>query len=235
MSQNILKRPVGVYLIAVMFLLAPIGNIVISFAGSGVKHWYHLDVFFPLLQTIPAMDWVWLGLLFITGVLLFRPHKLTWTLAIVILILVLGINAMRLYQVDSNSMDPFFLKIFSILSIITTLSILVIAMYFRFPYLDRRSKWLSQSDRIDFRTAVFVNDIKSLTESISKTGCRVSFDRPSTTNQNDTVVLKFIDISETTCEAIVIEKLEFGARLEFKKIPTKFKHDLDRWLKGRRS
>lgn len=235
MSQNILRRPIGVYLIAIMFLLAPLGNIIISFAGSGVENWYHLNVFFPMLQTIPALDWVWLGLLFITGILLFRPHKLSWTLAIVILILVLGINAFRLYQVDSNSMDPFFLKIFSILSIITTLSVLVIAMYFRFPYLDRRSKWLSKSDRFDFRTHLLVNDIKSITESISKAGCRVSFDRPSEFKQNDVVVLKFTEISESSCEAIVIEKLEFGARLEYKKTSAKFKQDLDRWLKGRRS
>ncbi len=150
MTTTPLKKPTGVYLIAFLFLLAPIGNILISFAGSGVSQWYNPNVFVPFAQTIPTLDWLWLGLLFITGLLLFRPHKLTWSLAIVTLLLVLFINAYRLFNIDQNSIDPNFLKVFSVLAVICTLSLLVISSYFRFPYLDRRTRWVS-SDPTDDR------------------------------------------------------------------------------------
>lgn len=151
MSTTPLKKPTGVFLIAILFILAPIGNILISFAGSGVSDWYNPNVFFPFLNTIPALDWLWLTLLFITGILLFRPHKLTWSLAIFSLLTVLFINAYRLYHIDQNSIDPQFLKVFSMLAVVCTLSLLVIAAYFRFPYLDRRTQWTSKKANEDRR------------------------------------------------------------------------------------
>ncbi len=152
MNPTTLKKPTGVYLIATLFLLAPIGNLIISFAGSGVYNWYDLGVLLPFLASVPLLDWCWLGLLFITGILLFRPHKLTWTLALVTLSVVLAINAYRLFNVDSNSIDPGFLKVFSVLAMICTISAAVIASYFRFPYLDRRTKWISDDPNADRRT-----------------------------------------------------------------------------------
>ncbi|MEQ1723770.1 MAG: PilZ domain-containing protein, partial [Pseudobdellovibrio sp.] len=233
MSQTALKKPTGVYIIAVLFLFAPIGNILISFAGSGIKNWYDISVMFPFLQSIPAMDWVWLGLLFVTGILLFRPHKLSWSLAIITLLLVLLINAYRLYNVDSNSIDPIFLKVFSILAIICTLSVLVIASYFRFPYLDRRANWLSNATRFNIRTPASVNGLKALTESISTTGSRLSFDVPSEFKNGEIIKVKFIEVSKLEIDAEVIERLEFGVRVEFNNANADFKQDLDRWLKTR--
>lgn len=151
MSTTTLKKPTGVYLIALLFILAPFGNILISFAGSGVSGWYTPNVLIPFLESIPGLDWLWLGLLFITGVLLFRPHKLTWSLAMIALMTVLIINAYRVFNIDQNSIDPKFLKVFSVLAIICTLSLLVIAAYFRFPYLDRRTRWISSEPKEDRR------------------------------------------------------------------------------------
>lgn len=233
MSNTALKKPTGVYIIAALFLLAPFGNILISFAGSGVRNWYDLSVILPFLQSIPALDWVWLGLLFVTGLLLFRPHKLSWSIAIFTLLLVLGINAYRIFNVDANSIDPVFLKVFSVLAIICTLSVLVIASYFRFPYLDRRSNWLSNTKRFDARTPVVAEGLKAVTESISATGCRISFDIPCQFQKMDRIKLKFLEISQVEVMAEVIEKLEFGARVEFRDTTSEFKQDLDRWLKTR--
>lgn len=146
-----LKRPFGVYLLAFMFLLAPLGNIVISFAGSGVQNWYQPDIFVAFLRTIPVLDWIWLGLLFFTGLLLFKAHKLSWSMAIATLFLILLINVYRVYYVDTNSVDPQFLKIFSVIALLCTTGVLVIAFYFRFPYLDRRTEWTSTRHRQDRR------------------------------------------------------------------------------------
>lgn len=151
-SSSQLKKPLGVYVMAIMFILAPLGNILISFLGSGLKNWYEPAIFTALLKTIAPFDWLWLGLLIFTGILLFKQHKLSWTVAIVTLVLVLGVNAVRLFQADPNSIEPHFLKIFSILAVVTTLGVLVIAFYFRFPYIDRRMKWTSTELNPDRRS-----------------------------------------------------------------------------------
>lgn len=233
MNQSALKKPMGVYVLAVLFLLAPLGNILISFAGSGIKNWYDPGVMSPFIQSIPALDWVWLGLLFVSGILLFRPHKLSWAIAIFTLLLVLAINAFRLFQVDGNSIDPVFLKVFSILAIICTLSVLVISFYFRFPYLDRRSNWFSNTRRFDIRTPATANGTKAKTESISLAGCRLSFDVPCEFSKADLIRLKFPEISKSEADAEIIETLEFGVRVEFRNLSIEFKQDFDRWLKSR--
>lgn len=147
-----LKKPIGIYVMAIMFILAPLGNILISFLGSGLKNWFEPTIFMALLKTVSPFDWFWLGLLFLTGLFLLKQHKLSWTMAIVTLVLVLGVNAIRLFQADPNSIEPHFLKIFSILAVVTTLGVLVIAFYFRFPYIDRRMKWTSTEHNTDRRT-----------------------------------------------------------------------------------
>ncbi len=146
-----LKKPYGIYFLATLFILAPLGNIFISFSGAGIENWYQPQIFYSLMRTITAIDWAWLSLLIITGVFLFKPHKLSWSLAIVTLLIVLCITAFRVFQADTNSIEPHFLKIFSLLSVIITLGVLVIAFYFRFPYLDRRTEWLSDKTSDDRR------------------------------------------------------------------------------------
>ncbi len=151
MSKPLLKRATGIYILACLFILAPIGNIFLSFAGSGISNWYDPSVLSPFLQSIPALDWAWLSLLVLTGLMLFKPHKLSWSLAIFTLVFVLVINAIRLFQQDPNSITPGFLKVFSALAILTTLGVLVISFYFRFPYLDRRTQWFSDDTNPDRR------------------------------------------------------------------------------------
>jgi len=146
-----LKKPIAVFVLAFLFILAPIGNIIISFVGSGIHNWYQPVIFASLLRTVSLVDWVWLCLLVMTGILLLKPHKLPWTLAIVTLIVVLAMNAFRLYQMDTNSIEPHFLKVFSVLAILTTMGVLMISLYFRFPYLDQRTKWLSSEHNPDRR------------------------------------------------------------------------------------
>lgn len=150
-NKPILKKATGIYLLACLFILAPLGNILISFAGSGIDRWYDPSVLGSFLQTVPIIDWVWLGLLVLTGILLFKPHKLSWSVAIFTLLFVLIINATRLFQADPNSINQTFLKVFSLVAILVTLGVLVISFYFRFPYLDRRTKWFSDDHNPDRR------------------------------------------------------------------------------------
>ena len=110
---------------------------------------------------------------------------------------------------------------------------LVIAFYFRFPYLDRRSNWFSNVRRFDIRTPAAVDGIKAITESISFTGCRFSFDTPREFKKSEIIKIKFLEISKIEIDAEVIEKSELGIRVEFRNPSVEFKQDIDRWLRTR--
>ena len=156
MQSTTLKKPFGVYALALLFILAPLGNILISFAGSGVENWYSPSIFFVFLESIPLADWAWLILTFVTGCLLFVQHKTAWSLAVLSLLVVLGINAYRAFNPgDVASVE--FLKWQIVISMLVTLAVLVLAFYFRFPYLDRRAQWFfPTAHRWDLRTPVEV-------------------------------------------------------------------------------
>lgn len=219
-----LKKPIGVYFIAILFLIAPLGNLLISFAGSGVQNWHEASVVTAFLSTVPFYDWLWLGLIFLTGLLLFKPHKTSWTLALISLFVVLVINSYRLFSVDQNSIDPAFLKIFSIVSVLVTLGVLVIAFYFRFPYLDRRAGFLVNLTRYEVEVPLKMKSPQSfsaMTESLSLSGLRakISAQDGESLNKDQVVEFEFTQNSFGPVQAQVIsvdqENGETKLRLKF--------------------
>lgn len=228
-----LKKPVGIYILAILFILAPIGNVLLSFAGSGVNNWYEPSVFTAFLQSVPLWDWAWLILLVITGVLLFRPHKLSWSFAIFTLMLILVINALRLYTVDTNSIDPRYLKVFSALALLCTFGVLIIAFYFRFPYLDRRADWVKNIERYDFSTPVLLENMTCQTDSISLSGCRVISNEEISYKTDSTVKITLSEIYQRPITAKVIENSGRTARLEFITDDHDFYTKLKAWIKSK--
>ncbi len=226
-----LKKPIGIYILALLFIIAPLGNILISFAGAGVSNWYEPSIFFAFLQSIPVFDWAWLGLLLLTGVLLFRPHKLSWSFAIVTLILILSINAYRMFSADPSSISPQYLKVFSILSLFCTLGVLMIAFYFRFPYLDRRANWMTNVERFELRTEVQMNKSLVLTESISASGCKILTNEAYHLKKQDAVEVLFTEIYQRPVKCIVIESNAEFVRLEFSSQQEEFISKLKSWIK----
>lgn len=227
-----LKKPVGIYILAILFVLAPIGNILISFAGSGINNWYEPSVFMAFLQSIPAWDWAWLLLLIITGILLFRPHKLSWSFAIFTLVLILVVNAVRLHSADTNSIDPGYLKIFSALALLCTIGVLVIAFYFRFPYLDRRADWVKNLERYDIKTTAVVEGVTCQTESISLSGCRVISPEPLRIAEGQHVQLTLKEVYDRPVLARVIQTGGTTTRLEYMTEDSDFYHRLKGWVKS---
>lgn len=232
-TATALKKPIGVYILALLFIFAPIGNILISFAGSGVQNWYEPSVINAFLQSIPLWDWLWLSLLVLAGILLFRPHKLSWSFAIFTLILVLAINAFRLYSTDNNSIDPNYLRVFSIVALLCTLGVLTIAFYFRFPYLDRRADWVKNIERYDAVTDILIDGSHGQTESISVTGCRLRLDQPVKLNKGTHVTALIPDVSKEAIACQVVESDGHILRLEFTKMSSDFNECLKGWLKSR--
>lgn len=230
-SASALKKPIGIYILALLFIIAPLGNILISFAGSGVSNWYEPSIFVAFMQTIPVWEWAWLTLLFLTGVLLFRPHKLSWSFAILTLILILCINIYRIYSTDANSINPQYLKVFSILALFCTLGVLVIAFYFRFPYLDRRANWIKNVERFDITTEVKVDQMMAVTESISMTGCKIITASQYPTKAGDNISVVFAEISSSPVKCTVVENKEKFLRLEFLPGQESFSAKLKAWIK----
>ncbi|MFN3455376.1 MAG: hypothetical protein ACK41T_10495 [Pseudobdellovibrio sp.] len=107
--------------------------------------------FVSLLKTMSFVDWIWLTMLFVSGVLLLIQHKMAWVLSMSSLVLVLAINASRFWFGETTSIDPQYYKMFSILSLLSTAGGLTTAYYFRYPYLDLRVKWTSPEQNPDRR------------------------------------------------------------------------------------
>lgn len=233
MSQNSgLKKPIGIYILAILFVLAPLGNILISFAGSGIPNWYDPGVFVSLLQTIPSFEWLWLCLLVMTGVLLLRPHKLSWSFAIVTLLIILSINFYRMFSsIDSNSIDPQYLKVFSILALICTLGVLVIAFYFRFPYLDRRANWIKNVERYDLSTEVRVPQTTGYTESLSLSGCKIRVKDQIKHQPGQLIEVIFTEIDPNEVKCSIVSADPYSLRLEFEKNQDLFISKLKSWMK----
>jgi hypothetical protein len=230
-NASALKKPIGIYILALLFIIAPLGNILISFAGSGIANWYEPSIFIAFMQTMPIWEWAWLSLLFLTGILLFRPHKLSWSFAILTLVLILCINIYRIYSADANSINPQYLKVFSILALFCTLGVLVIAFYFRFPYLDRRANWIKNVERFDITTEVKVDQMMAVTESISVTGCKIITTTQYPVKAGDSLSVVFAEISPSLVKCTVVENKEKFLRLEFLNGQEVFMTKLKSWLK----
>lgn len=219
MSTTAMKKPIGVYFLAFVFLLAPIGNILLSFAGSGLANWYDPEVFIPLLKTIPATDWVWLGLLFITGILLFKPHKLSWSIALVTLVIVLLINVIRIFQSTDQSIDANYLKVFSILALAITFGVLIIAFYFRFPYLDRRAGFLMNIARYEVSLPLTIQvenkDYIGQTTSLSLSGLAAEMNNKDLELKSGGELALKLEQMNSSLRARVIESKAGVLRLQF--------------------
>ncbi|KHD88818.1 MAG: hypothetical protein OM95_06765 [Bdellovibrio sp. ArHS] len=237
MTQTPLKKPTGIYFLAVLFLLAPLGNLAISFAGSGVPHWYLPPTLFEFLKAVTPLDWVWLGLLFLSGILLFKPHKTSWTLAILSLVFVLVVNGYR-FSTHALVGDGLFNQTHLVLSSFVTVGVLLLAFYFRFPYLDRRAQWLfPTAHRYEFATRadVVAQDIfEGVTESISVSGARIRLKRDMEASSRG---LRFVDvifpeIRNVKIKSKVVEYHENVLRLKFKDLSRRDRGYLHDWFRS---
>lgn len=235
-----LKQPVGIYILALLFMLAPLGNIIVSFAGSGVANWYYPVEFFELVKTIHVMDWLWLAGIFVAGFALLVRHKSAWMVAVVALLVVLAMNTYRAFTIDETILNPEFVRIQILVSILVTFSVLIIAFYARYPYLDRRQQWMfPTAHRYDVKTAVVVHaggNINGTTESISTAGIRIRFpQRVDALKGKTEVEFSFAELPDL--KVIKAEVVEFSGdviRLSYKSFGWGARGVLEAWLKSKK-
>lgn len=236
-----LKQPIGIYILALLFMLAPVGNILLSFAGSGVDEWYRPGPFMELLTTITILDWLWLGGIFIAGLALFARHKSAWLIAVLALMIVLAVNTYRAFTIDENMANPELVRVQILMSILVTFSVLIIAFYARYPYLDRRQQWMfPTAHRYSVKTPVIVHtggDLAGLTESVSTAGIRIRLAKATEALKGKNVVeFSFSELPQL--KPVKGEVIEFSGdilRMKFKGFGWGARGVLEAWLKSRNS
>lgn len=228
-EKNELKKPIAIYLLASCFLLAPIGNILTSLIMQRVPNWYKPNVFYNLLKVIPPTDLFWLGLVFVCGLFLLKAHKLSWSFAIFAMMVVLGMNIYKMYYFAQTEQSGL-IKTQIALSIFFTTAVLLISFYFRYPYLDRRTTWLSTSSRMDVDIPVELVFSKShevyygVIENISMSGSRIHLNThvPAILFlekiASDKAYLKMKDLNDIALEVELVKIENQNLRLRFKNL-----------------
>ncbi len=193
-----LKKPFILEVVIYSFLIAPFGNLLSTAALTGRPDWYMPHIWMLILQNSPVIDFVWLGSIFVSGVLLTLRHRTAWLLAIASLSLTFVINFRNLHELSSaNALSALHMTQI-LVSLLTTSLVGVLFFYYRYPYLDRRVTLLGFADRVDLKEACQIqlhsNQIKSQCRSISMTGARfeISETLPLFSN-DDTISIHFLN------------------------------------------
>jgi lysylphosphatidylglycerol synthetase-like protein (DUF2156 family) len=237
-SQD-LKQPIGIYILAFIFMLAPIGNILLSLAGSGIEGWYQPANLAQLVSTIPIGDWAWLAGIFIAGGTLLFRHKSAWMVAVVALLIVLCMNTYRAFTLDENVLNPDFVRMQILISILVTFSVLIIAFYARYPYLDRRQQWMfPTAHRYDIATPILVHVAEGVTgvsESISTAGIRIRMPRVVDALKHvEKLEVTFTEMDNLKVQSEIVEFNGTTLRLRFKNFGWGSRGLLEAWLKSRK-
>lgn len=240
-ARSELKKPIILQILSILFILAPLGNILISFYGVGSNDWTNPEVFKSWLSTIDSLDWFWLFLTFSTGVLLFIQHKTAWLVAIINLCLILSVNIYRWSTTgELIDVDYSYFQMQIYLSIVATLLALGILFYARYPYLDRRSRWIgSVAPRLDIKTVVTVvaQDVyNGLATNISTSGVVVELSK----NFSQGAPMKFVDlifpeIGNMKIKSQVINANGPRLRLKFRDFRGENQKILKNWIKSQSS
>jgi hypothetical protein len=237
--QN-LRKSLFLQLVAVSFMLAPLGNIMISFFGTGRTDWTHPQVFILWMKTIPSFDWFWLILTFVTGVLLLIQHKTSWAMAIFNLGLIMTVTVYRWFTTgELIDVDYSYFQAQTAVSVLVTAMGFGVLFYFRFPYLDRRTSWFSSYalPRFEIKTVVTLmgQDVfEGRTSNLSMSGALVELDKPLGASAKMKVIdMIFPEIRNLKVECQIISHRETQVRLKFRGLKGEPRQLLQKWIDGK--
>ena len=131
------KKPWPLVLLSFCFLFSPIGNLAIALFVGGHPRWYNPVVWFELFMRLDFSEKVFMLSAVVVAFLLFKQRKQSWFAAVILLVLVSINNLFFSKEVHSQSF-----QILSFVNISTTLGLLLVLYYFRYPYLDQRDSIL---------------------------------------------------------------------------------------------
>lgn len=214
-----IKKPFALQALIYSFLLAPFGNIAMTAATLGIIDWYKPAIFSAILTDVQTLDYIWLGLVFLSGVLLMIRHRTAWLVAITSLAFTICINLINLIELFQTGSASLMASMQITVSLFTTLAVSIIFFYFRYPYLDRRATLFGFAARVNVNIPCRIQSavIEYSTDciSLSVTGARFQADKMSTLLQPEhKLELSFSD-QDLKLKAVVIESTEEFLRIKF--------------------
>ncbi len=218
-TKKIHRRPIILQLMIYGFMIAPIGNLMLTSLSLGQADWYHLENLLAITREMKFLESAWLGFIFISGTLLMIRHQTAWTVAILTLSLTLLINFRNLFhliQFNDLSLQTILPLVFSLGS---TLAVGVVFFYFRYPYLDRRSTLFGFAPRVDTNLECVVtagqNQYSIACHSLSISGARFDLkDLELAMVQKEVISIKFIE-GGIELEASVVQNTKEALRIKF--------------------
>lgn len=143
---------------------------------------------------LSSLDWVWSIACVISGGLLLVRLKIAWILSIIQIVLVAVINLCQFFMAINQEISLQYSFEF-LFSLVTLSGILLIAYYYRYPYLDRRDTiFYGIADRYQVNFDTIVNDqLRGKTLSASISGFKIELEQPAELSKD---VGHFITIPE---------------------------------------
>jgi hypothetical protein len=139
-------KPRWIYVAAVLFMLAPLGNFVATLALMNVPGWYLPETWITWSRWISPGAWAIMSLLFLSGAGLLFVRRFTWIFACACLVVVLGLNFFYLFHFGTvSTLGPITLGVMLVFTLATL--VFLYRQQFRLPYMNPRVRWWETNPR----------------------------------------------------------------------------------------
>lgn len=190
------KRPWEIILISVIYILAPIGNIL---QAMFINH----SSFNELIQHLKVIDWVILLSYPVIGILVFTVKKWGWYLFIAFSFILIILNVIG--YIRNMNYSFVMLIIFNVL--IIGITALFFSKHVMSPYFNPRVRWWEVPARFKLNLTATLHSDQTIIESqildISQSGCFVSTTTPLDIGANIWLEIKFSN-KEVDCFGRVV-------------------------------
>jgi hypothetical protein len=133
-------KPRWVFVIAFLFMLAPVGNFVSTLAMMRIADWWTPRVWIHWAQWISPGAWGIMTMLFLSGLGLLFVNRLSWIFASICLLTVLGFNLFYVFHFGTvSTLGPITLGVMVLATLLSGL--FLYSQRFRRPYLNPRLRW----------------------------------------------------------------------------------------------
>jgi hypothetical protein len=167
------QKPKLIYLVAVLLMLTPFGNLIWSLKALKVSNWYHPSVWFYWSQYVQWPTWILLGLIFASGLSLLFVRKWSWTFSLVTMAIITIYDIVMWHEFRMMGTAAV------VAMIVCTLGFSAFMFFteFRVPYLNPRVRWWETSPRyrVDLPVVLNKTDSPATLVDISRTGLLIEW------------------------------------------------------------
>lgn len=168
---------------------------------------------------LSTLDWIWSIACVLSGILLLIRLKIAWIISIVQIVLVALINLYQFFMTLNQEVSVQYNFQF-LFSLVTLSGVLLIAYYYRYPYLDRRDTILyGVADRYQVNFDTVVNEkIRGKTLSASISGFLIEMEQAADLSKDATHFISIPELGIHHVEVSIIDLNGVRLRVRFKKL-----------------